>query len=58
MNSFVEFKRTMGTDKNIWFPNINKELTSEELSAEILKHLKQYIQDENVNAAVITVRCI
>lgn len=55
MNSFVEFKRTMGTDKKYLVPNIDKELTSEELSAEILKHLKQYIQDENVNAAVITV---
>lgn len=55
LNSFVEFKRTMGTDKKYLVPNIDKELTSEELSAEILKHLKQYVQDENVNAAVITV---
>ncbi|MCA0391828.1 MAG: Hsp70 family protein [Bacteroidetes bacterium] len=55
LNSFVEFKRTMGTDKKYFVPNINKELSSEELSAEILKHLKQYVQDEIVSAAVITV---
>lgn len=55
LNSFVEFKRTMGTDKKYFVSNIDKELSSEELSAEILKHLKQYVQDEIVSAAVITV---
>lgn len=55
LNSFVEFKRTMGTDKKHYVSNIDKELNSEELSAEVLKQLKQYVQDEMVNAAVITV---
>jgi len=55
VNSFVEFKRTMGTDKRYSVSNINKEYTSEELSAEVLKRLKEYVQDENINAAVITV---
>ena len=55
LNSFVEFKRTMGTDKKYFVSNINKELSSEELSAEVLKHLKQYVQGEIVSAAVITV---
>ncbi|MEO6681867.1 MAG: Hsp70 family protein [Ginsengibacter sp.] len=55
MNSFVEFKRTMGTDKKYQVPNISKELNSEELSAEVLKRLKEYVQDENINAAIITV---
>lgn len=55
LNSFVEFKRTMGTDKKYFVSNINKELSSEELSAEVLKHLKQYVQDEIVSAVVITV---
>ena len=55
LNSFVEFKRTMGTDKKYFVSNIDKELSSEELSAEVLKHLKQYVQDEIVSAAVITV---
>lgn len=55
MNSFVEFKRTMGTDKTYHSSNVSKNLTSEELSAEVLKRLKEYVSDENFNAAVITV---
>ena len=58
LNVFVEFKRTMGTDKKYivdYSPDFTKELTSEELSAEVLKRLKEYVQDENINAAVITV---
>jgi molecular chaperone DnaK len=55
LNSFVEFKRTMGTDKRFSVSNVNKEYSSEELSAEVLKRLKEYVQDENINAAVITV---
>ena len=55
LNSFVEFKRTMGTDKKYYVSNVDKEFNSEELSAEVLKQLKQYVQDETVNAAVITV---
>ncbi len=58
LNAYVEFKRTMGTDKKYivdYSPDFTKELTSEELSAEVLKRLKEYVQDENINAAVITV---
>lgn len=55
LNSFVEFKRTMGTDKRYHSTNINRDLSSEQLSAEILKRLKEYVNDENVSAAVITV---
>lgn len=55
INSFVEFKRTMGTDKTYSVSNVNKNFSSEELSAEVLKKLKEYVQDENINAAVITV---
>ena len=53
-NIFIEFKRTMGnsskykTDKQL-------ELSSEELSAEVLKTLKSYVDDENVKAAIITI---
>lgn len=54
-NAFIEFKRTMGTDKAYFSSNLGKELTSEELSAEVLKTLKSFIKDENVSAAVITV---
>lgn len=55
INSFIEFKRTMGTDKTYSVSNVNKDFSSEELSAEVLKRLKEYVQDENFNAAVITV---
>ena len=54
-NSFVEFKRTMGTNKEYFSSNMNRAYSSEELSAEILKKLKSYVTDENINAAVITV---
>ncbi|WHF51777.1 Hsp70 family protein [Chryseobacterium gotjawalense] len=54
-NAFIEFKRTMGTDKKYFSSNIAKDLSSEELSAEVLKTLKSFVTDENVNAVVITV---
>ncbi|EKT4520360.1 Hsp70 family protein [Flavobacterium psychrophilum] len=54
-NAYIEFKRTMGTDKKYTSSNLGKELNSEELSAEVLKTLKSFIKDENVNAVVITV---
>ena len=54
-NTFFEFKRTMGTDKKYLCPNIGKELLSEELSAEVLKKLKNFVLDETIQSAVITV---
>jgi len=54
-NSYIEFKRTMGTDKKYFSSNLGKELSSEELSAEVLKTLKSFVKDENINAVVITV---
>lgn len=54
-NSFIEFKRTMGTDKKYYSSNLGKDLSSEELSGDVLKTLKSFIKDENVNSAVITV---
>jgi len=54
-NAFIEFKRTMGTDKKYPSSNLEKDLTSEELSAEVLKTLKSFVKDENVNSIVITV---
>ncbi len=54
-NTFIEFKRTMGTTHTYESSNLNKELSSEELSAEILKKLKSFIQDENIYSIVITV---
>jgi molecular chaperone DnaK len=55
LNAYVEFKRTMGTDKKYHSTYVNKGFSSEELSSEVLKRLKEYVQEENINAAVITV---
>lgn len=54
-NAYIEFKRTMGTDKKYFSSNLGKDLNSEELSAEVLKTLKSFVKDENINAVVITV---
>lgn len=59
-NTFVEFKRTMGTDtiyhsSNMQKKGLKSDWSSEELSAEVLKALRSFITDEAVNNAVITV---
>ena len=54
-NAYLEFKRTMGTDKKYYSSNMDREYSSEELSAEVLKKLKSYVKEENINAAVVTV---
>lgn len=54
-NTFIEFKRTMGTDKIYHSSYMEQDFNSEELSAEVLKKLRSFITDENFEAAVITV---
>lgn len=54
-NSFIEFKRTMGTDKQYTSSNLGKNLSSEELSAEVLKALKAFVSDESFKSVVVTV---
>jgi len=54
-NTFIEFKRTMGTTHTYTSSNLNRNLTPDELSAEVLKKLKSFIQDENLSSIVITV---
>ncbi len=54
-NTFIEFKRTMGTTHSYESFNMSKEFSSEELSAEVLKKLKSLIQDESILSIVITV---
>lgn len=54
-NTFIEFKRTMGTTHTYESSNMGKSFSSEELSAEILKTLKSVIKDENFSSVVITV---
>lgn len=59
-NTYVEFKRTMGTDKvyhckNMEDKGLKSDYTSEELSAEVLKSLKSFVTDETFRSVVITV---
>lgn len=54
-NTFIEFKRTMGTTHRYESSNMGRSYNSEELSAEILKTLKSVVKDENINSIVITV---
>ena len=54
-NSFMEFKRTMGTDHRYTSSFTERAYTSEDLSAEVLKKLRGYVRDEGVDSAVITV---
>ena len=54
-NAFVEFTRTLGTDKTYYSTNANKSFTSTELVAEIIKTLISFEKGKDVNAAVITV---
>jgi molecular chaperone DnaK len=54
-NTFIEFKRTMGTTHTYESFYMSKAFLPEELSAEVLKKLKSLIQDENIASIVITV---
>ena len=55
-NTFIEFKRTMGTDHMYQSSNMGRGFSSEELSAEVLKKLKSYVRDDTkVQAVIITV---
>lgn len=54
-NAYVEFKRTMATNTRYHSSFMEKDFSSEELSAEILKTLKSFATDENFSSVVITV---
>lgn len=54
-NTFVEFKRTMGTDTKYFSSDMAKDFLSEDLSAEVLKTLKSFPQEENFKSVVITI---
>lgn len=54
-NTYVEFKRTMATDTKYQCDNLNKNFSSEGLSAEVLKTLKSFVTDETFSSVVITV---
>jgi molecular chaperone DnaK len=54
-NTYLEFKRTMGTNTRYHSSYLNRDFSSEELSAEVLKTLKSFVTDENLHSVVITV---
>ena len=54
-NFFIEFKRTMGTDKTYHSSHMQKDYNSEQLSAEVLKKLRSFITDESFQSVVVTV---
>ncbi len=54
-NSYLEFKRTMGTDHRYESSAMERSFLSEELSAEVLMKLRSYVRDEEVTSIVITV---
>lgn len=54
-NAYVEFKRTMATDTRYHSSFMERDYSSEELSAEVLKVLKSFVTDENFSSVVITV---
>ncbi len=54
-NTFLEFKRTMGTTHRYAAANTKRDYSSEEFSAEVLKKLKSVVTDENIHSIVITV---
>ena len=58
-NFKAEIKRLMGTSEKVSFPRVDLQLNAEEISAEILKSLREDVlrkyPDVNVSTAVITV---
>ena len=54
-NTFIEFKRTMGTDKKYLIASSETKLSSEQLSSEVLKKLKSLIQNDSFKSVVITI---
>ena len=54
-NTFREFKRTMGTSVLYKSTHLNKDISSKELSAEVLKKLKTLVKEENITSVVITI---
>jgi molecular chaperone DnaK len=54
-NTFVEFKRLMGSDKKSSSSFMEADYLSEELSAEVLKKLKSFTQEDSFKSVVITI---
>jgi molecular chaperone DnaK len=54
-NSFIEFKREMANPFTYKCTNLGRDISPEELSAEVLKTLKSFVTTEKLNSIVITV---
>lgn len=54
-NSFIEFKREMSNPFTYHSTNLGRDITPEELSAEVLKTLKSFVTTEKLNSIVVTV---
>ena len=54
-NSFIEFKREMSNPFTYHSTNLGRDVSPEELSAEVLKKLKSFVTNEQLNSIVITV---
>ncbi|MFY8189148.1 MAG: Hsp70 family protein [Flavobacterium sp.] len=54
-NCFIEFTRTLGTDKKYFSSNANHFFSSEELLAEVIKSLLSFEKSTNIKAAVLTI---
>ena len=54
-NTFIGFNRTLGTDTLYYSANAERNFTSTELVAEVIKELCSFEKDEQILAAVITV---
>jgi len=54
-NIFIEFKRTMGSDKKYRSSFMETDFSSEKLSSEVLKKLRSFVQNDNFKSVVITI---
>jgi molecular chaperone DnaK len=54
-NSFIEFKREMANPFTYQSANLGRDISPEELSAEVLKKLKSLVTNEKLNSIVVTV---
>lgn len=54
-NTFTEFKREMANPFTYKSTNLGRDISPEELSAEVLKTLKSFVTTEKLNSIVITV---
>lgn len=55
VNVFGSFKRKMGTDEKYYVVNMDENVTPVELSSYVLKELKNFVQEEDLEACVITI---